>query len=259
MIKFVLLGHKRCGSTLLASSLSCNGGVHMFGEVFNESLEERRKAFRQGLRKSLAESGPNITEQNYYHSGDAAEFLDRSVYFRRDQKPVAVGFKMMYDDCRNDPDSMKAWSYLIAHREIRVIHLFRLNLLDSLLSLSVALRTDEWTRMKELETDSRPSLLAPFPLALERCENYFLNISRLRQLAREDFREHHVLELTYEHEISSGYQETYDRVCDFIDVPREEAQILLDKQAARKPSEQIKNYADLRSHFLRTEFGHLFE
>jgi hypothetical protein len=170
---------------------------------------------------------------------------------------MAVGFKMFYDDCRDDPDSMKAWSYLIAHREIHIIHLFRLNLLDSLLSLSVALRTDEWTRMKE--TDVRPDLLDPFPLALERCENYFLNITRLRRLVREDFREHRVLELTYEHEISSGYQETYDRVCDFIGIPRESVHILLDKQAARKPSEQIKNYADLRRHFLKTEFGHLFE
>ncbi|HKX30613.1 MAG TPA: sulfotransferase domain-containing protein [Blastocatellia bacterium] len=259
MIKFVLLGHKRCGSTLLTTSLNCHGRVHMFGEVFNESVEARQKAYHEGLRNHQDGSPPKIAERDYYRGGDAAEFLDRSIYFPRHGRPLAVGFKMFYDDCRDQSDAMKAWSYLIADREIRIVHLYRLNLLDTLLSLSVALRTDEWARLKEPETTARSRALEPFPLALERCEDYFRDVTRLRQVAMDDFREHPILELTYERDICQGYQETYDRVCDFIGMPRTGVQVLLDKQATRKPSEQIKNFAELQRYFSKTEFAHLFE
>lgn len=259
MVKFVLLGHKRCGSTLLAASLNYHENVYMFGEVFNESDEERQKAYRSGLIGCQAARHHDLTEHDYYRSGDAARFLDRAVYYEHYWEPVSVGFKMFYEHCRADAGATKAWDYLIAHKEVRVIHLLRLNLLDTFLSLTIARKTNEWARFKGAGEASPAEAPEPFDLSPALCEDYFLEITRDRQAAQASFRDHPVLELTYEDDICRRYQESFDSICDFIQVPRMRAHMMFEKQAVRKPSQQIRNYADLKQYFSSTQFAYAFE
>jgi LPS sulfotransferase NodH len=259
MNKFILLGHHRCGSTLLAGSLHYHQNVNMFGEIFNDNLQERRKAYSKGIIHCREEGPLSVTEHDYYESGDAAEFLERSIFFKRYAEPVAVGFKLFYNTCRDEPDMMKAWRYLVADKDLRVIHLYRRNLLESLLSLSIALITGQWHLPEGREPERHPAGAEPIDLPIEYCEEYFKEIDELRQTTREEFRDHQILEITYEEDLSRSYQETYARVCNFIGVPREEAEVTLLKQAMRKPAEQINNYAELQRHFAKTRYAQFFE
>jgi LPS sulfotransferase NodH len=259
MNKFILLGHHRCGSTLLAGSLHCHQNVNMFGEIFNDELEERQKAYRSGILHCREERPLSVTEQDYYESGDAAEFLERSIFFKRYANPIAVGFKLFYTTGRDDPDMMKAWRYLVGDKDLRVIHLYRRNLLESLLSLSLALITDQWHIPKGREPERHPAGTKPIDLPVKYCEEYFHRIDKLRQRAREKFHDHRILEITYEEDLCLSYQETYARVCNFIGVPKEEARVILMKQATHKPAEQINNYAELQKHFANTRYAQFFE
>jgi LPS sulfotransferase NodH len=259
MVKFVLLGHKRCGSTLLSASLSCHRNVYMFGEVFNESAEERQRAYRVGLMNCQAAPNQKITAQNYYRDGDAANFLRRSVYYKHYWEPVAVGFKMFYEHCQDDVGMRRAWSYLIAEKDIQVIHLFRLNLLETFLSLTLAERTNEWARYKGASGDSQSTRPEPVHLSPKDCEDYFHKLAAEREEVRRNFCGHQMLELTYENDVCRQYQETFDLICDFLAVPRKQADKLLEKQAVGKPSQQISNYAELKRYFSTTEFADNFE
>jgi LPS sulfotransferase NodH len=259
MVKFVLLGHKRCGSTLLSASLSCHRNVFMFGEVFNESIEERQRAYRVGLKNSQAARRQKITAQNYYREGDAANFLKQSVYYKNYWNPVAVGFKMFYEHCRDDVGMRQAWSYLIAEKDIRVIHLFRLNLLETFLSLTLAKQTNEWARHKGAGRSSRPTRPEPVYLSPKDCEDYFRKLAAEQEEARRNFCGHQMLELTYENNICKRYQETFDLICDFLAVPQKQTDKLLEKQSVGKPSQQISNYAELKQYFSTTEFAGHFE
>jgi LPS sulfotransferase NodH len=259
MVKFVLLGHKRCGSTLLSISLSCHTNVFMFGEVFNESIEERQRAYCIGLRNCKAARRQNITAQNYYREGDAANFLKRWVYFRNYMDPVAVGFKMFYEHCRDDVEMRQAWSYLIAEKDIRVIHLYRRNLLETYLSLTLAMQTNKWARHKGAGGSSRLTSLEPVYLSPKDCEDYFRKLAAEQEETRRNFCGHQMLEISYENNICRQYQETFDLICDFLAVPKTRTGKQLEKQAVGKPSQQISNYAELKQYFSTTEFACHFE
>ncbi|HKX30611.1 MAG TPA: sulfotransferase [Blastocatellia bacterium] len=259
MVKFVLLGHKRCGSTLLSTSLTCHENVYMFGELFNESEEEREQAFRSGLRGCRAAKYADVTERDYYRDGDAAAFLDRAVYYEHYWEPVSVGFKMFYEHCRTDEGAVKAWNYLIKNKEIHVVHLLRLNLLETLLSLIIARKTNEWARFKGSDAESPPRLVEPFHLSPQICEDYFLEITRDRRAARANFAEHPVMEITYEDHLCRDYQGTFDSICDFLKIPAMQTEMLFEKQATRRPSQQISNYAELKGHFSGSEYAGFFE
>src|SRR5882757_756143 len=119
----------------------------MFGELFNESERVRRKAYRSGLKGCQIAKQRALSSTDYYRGGDAGKFLDQFVFYHHQREPVAVGFKIFYEHCREDADAQKAWSYLIADQGIRLIHLIRENLLESLLSLVIAESTNEWARL----------------------------------------------------------------------------------------------------------------
>jgi LPS sulfotransferase NodH len=262
MVKFILLGHARIGSTLLVASLMEHPQVHLFGELFNTVSEAREQAFSFGLRPSEASAphasvGP-IDEKLFYQSGeDAAVFIEQRAFYPHANESVAVGFKIFYHQAHDTRGAEKAWEYLFAHPEIRVIHLSRRNLLESFLSLRIAFQTDEWTRPKGEAAPRRE--LPPQHLPVTECAEYFAEIKRQRELARHGFRHHQVMEIEYERDICRNFQETLHRIQAFLDVPCRAARQLLEKQAQHKPWEQISNYSELKEHFRHSAYAELFE
>ena len=257
MTKFILLGHRRCGSTLALCGLTNHGNVYISGELFNEAEHEREKAFRLGLRDSKAARERGLTGAGYYRDGDdAGEFIDKKVFFDHWWEPVAVGFKLFYHQARNTSGARKAWDYLKSHPEVRVIHLTRRHLLESFLSLRVAIQTNEWAR---LASTSRPrNTIEPFYVSPQECSAYFTEIEQQREEARTSFASHPTLDIEYERDLCGDFEQTIYRLQDFLNVPRLRASKLLERQAQRKPSQQISNYAELKEYFRQSPYSHLF-
>lgn len=259
MIKFVLLGHRRSGSTLLLCGLAGNRNIYMFGELFNEHEDDRRKAFASGLRNCSVAERRGMSADGFYRDGqDGAQFLRDSVFYEHYWEPVAVGFKLFYHQARQTDGARRAWAHLIAHKDIRVVHLVRRNMLESMLSLRIAIQTNRWASLAG-EDPAPAELLAPLHFSPQECEGFFSETEKSQQWARAAFREHPCIEIEYEGDLCRRFQATVHRVQDFLGVPRRRARRLLRKQAQRRPAEQIGNYAELKAHFAPTPYARWFE
>ena len=252
---FILLGHGRSGSTLVVRSLTEHPNVRMFGELFHYEQKERERAFH-ALNKKF---GPGKHETNFYHEGeDGAAFLRNSVFYQRPWSEIlAVGYKMFYLHARGNANVSKAWDYLIENKDIHVVHLSRANLLHSWLSLQIAHITKEWHWQKG--APGPRTLLPPLKLDPIECENYCNQTFAHRQWAIERFQDHPTIEVEYEADIVGRFQETMHKLQDFLEIPRGPAEQILEKQAKRKPSEQIINYDEFKEHFRNTLYESFFE
>lgn len=257
MVKFILLGHRRSGSTVVLCGLAEHSNIFMFSELFHEKKDVRQEAYRVGLRNSLVAKRRGFDKTMFYQEGeDAGKFIHDRVFFPRHWSPVAVGFKIFYHHAHDTPGAEKAWEYLFAHPEIRVVHLIRHNLLESYLSLRIAMQTDEWTRARD-EVKPR-SELPPQHITVTECAEYFADIERQREWARNGFRHHQLLEIEYERDICLNFQETIHRIQAFLDIPSLDAQQFLEKQALHKPWQKISNYSELKEHFRHSAYAELF-
>lgn len=254
MVKFIILGHGRNGSTLIVKSLDEHPNVRVAGELFHSDETERCRAFH-ALNRTYP---PDKLERHYYRDGqDGAQFLKESVFYERPWKEIsAVGFKLFYIHARKDLNIQKAWRYLLENKEIRVIHLLRADMLASYLSLRVAFITKEWKLWKGT---TRPRQEPP-RLRLEpaECAAHFNQILAWRQWANENFREHPFLEIEYERDVCARFEAVMNEIHDFLDLPRVPARQLLEKQAQRPPREAIINYDELKQHFRYTLYEQFF-
>jgi LPS sulfotransferase NodH len=253
MVKFILLGHGRCGSSLIVESLAEHSDVLVGDELFHCEEEARCRAFQR-----LNNTDPiNEGESRHYRSGaDAMQFLDQVVFDQRPTSVLAVGFKMFYVHARSNPNEKKAWNYLLTDKDIHVIHLIRENLLESYISLRVAFITGEWERFKG--TTARREEPARLKLEPRVCEAHFNQELAWRKWARERFRCHPFLEIEYERDVCARFEAVMNEIHDFIDVPRRHSRQLLEKQAQRSPREAIVNYEELKEYFRYTLHEDLF-
>lgn len=249
MIHFVLLAHARSGSTMLVRSLAEHRHVRMFGELFNPDENERARAYSQ-ISRCKAARRRKITPAMYYRQGeDGAEFLAERVFYKRYYEGwiKCVGFKIFYTQARDTLNAKNAWKYLLENTHIRVIHLYRFNLLETYLSYRIALLTDQWALLPQ--EVSKQKEVPPLRLEPDDCAAFFDEMVASRQWARKAWKDHSILELTYEKDLCSGYDATLAQVEDFICVRHEPAEQRLAKQARRQPREQISNYDELKEYF----------
>jgi LPS sulfotransferase NodH len=232
----------------------------MFAELFNQLEKERRRAFKASFEDCEigAAPHPSVTlDENecYSDEQDGEEFLKRAVFYKHASDGIAVGFKIFFHQARSNANARKVWQYLICNKDIRIIHLKRHNLIESMISLRLALQTDQWI----FQHRKADQALSPMYMSPRQCENYFRHVLAGRHWARRHFRHHQSLEIEYEADLFDSFQDTIHRVQDFLEVPRRPARKLLKKQAQRKPSEQIGNYEELKAHFAHTPYACWFE
>lgn len=241
MTPFILLGHQRSGSFLLLYALNQHPRVHGFAEVLFPKERPRREQFK-------------LDDGRWLRDGeDGATFLRDALFRPRGERDV-IGFKLFYDHAPAGP-AESAWSYLAGLRDLRVIHLYRERLLDSLVSLRVAQITDDW--MVGREERRAPVELAPFDLTPEECRRHFDAIldDRGRALAR--LAGLPILELEYE-ALCERFAESTDACFRHLGVAPRPVEKELVKQATRPVREQIKNYPELARAFAGTRYARYF-
>jgi LPS sulfotransferase NodH len=260
VIHFVLLSHARSGSTLLVRSLAEHTNVRMFGELFNEDEGERARVYSQ-IRRCVIARRRGIKPSMYYRQGeDGAEFLRERVFYRRAYEEIikSVGFKLFYRQARDTPAAKGAWQYLLDNKQIHVIHLARFNLLETYLSLRIAMMTNEWARLKG-RAHSGSKEVPALSFDPEECASFFNEITAYREWVRSSWADHPMLELSYEDNLGKGYDSTMREVEDFLRVGHRPAEKRLEKQARRHPREQLSNYDELKEYFRYTIHEQYFE
>jgi hypothetical protein len=142
MVRFVLLGLARSGTTLLTMALAQHPAVHIFGEIFNVDKDMLPNIYSDTLhvdRVGKPASSDMINSMRHYVDGeDITRYMEDNVYYEHALNDAAVGFKLLYNQVAS---VAKLWEYLADRKDIRVIHVTRTNLLASYLSLTIASST----------------------------------------------------------------------------------------------------------------------
>ncbi len=241
MRQYVALCQARSGSTLIAESLRQHPGVRMFGEIFNAKANDRQRYF-------------SVEGRAWREDEDSAAFM-RDVVFRERDEVAAVGFKLMYSDVWRGA-AAGAWAHLVEHKDVRVVHIVRDNLLAALISLQLARRTNEWA----IHSDSgaSPTLVPPFSLDPESCRRFFEEHERWTRAAREALTGHAYLELEYARDIDGRLGDAMDRLWPFLGAPPCAVRERLRKQSVRTPRQQLDNYDSLKKYFANTGYSRFF-
>lgn len=252
MIRFILLGPGRCGSSLINESLAEHPEVRMGGELFHCEEGSRLQAFRPLNGNDPA----NGHEPRHYRSGaDPATFLEQEVFCPR-PGVRAVGFKMFYVHSRRNQNERQAWDFLLSNRDIRVIHLIRENMLESYISLRIAFITGEWERFSGSTAPRREQ--PRLKLEPKACEAHFNQELAWRQWARTQFRDHPFLEIEYQRDVCGRFESVMSEIQSFLEISPRPARKRLEKQAQKSPREATTNYEELKDYFRFTLYEDFF-
>jgi len=236
----VLLTTPRTGSSFLVEFLDSHPAIHCAGELLDGQPDVLIAPPRGPMRYLI--KGARIAR-----SGAWLPQFRLEEYYRGGLSPVRC-FKAMYDQLAR-PFAMR---YLLDHREIRVIHLRRENLLS--MHVSLLLRQ----KRRELQAASR---IAPLGIhvdpdqaitAMRRAEARYLHFDR-------QFQGHPLLSLTYE-SLFDGARlkgEMSRRICDFLGVARKPMESRIIKLDPRSLRDLVTNYDALAEAVSNTEFASL--
>lgn len=214
---FLVLTRSRSGSTLLTRTLGDHPNVIARGEILR-------------TYNPLPE----------HVEGDLVESV-RRVYIPYPPRIQAVGFKLLY---QQGADDRTAWQWIQDHvPDLKIIHLVRENTLRVHVSFLIAMATDEWVKAK------RPSQMAN-----QKPESVHLDLSEwrdsidymngLRDEALSFFSNRDLLRVTYE-EMITEWDETTQRVQQFLNVPPKTLTKKTRKQNPQPLSELITNYDEV--------------
>jgi len=272
--RFVILGHARTGSTLLAQALNSHPRIMCFGEVFNWVHHYVDFAL-DGYDDS------NIDDFNL-RKNDPAAFLQKRIFCQPPGMSSAVGFKLHYFHCSPPWGFTTLLDHLAQDKGIRILHLQRRNMLRSLASEKIAAVTGDYSRIRLMtrlrsipkafvhparafkrartlvaQNVLRGRMPRRVTLSVEECRAYFEETKSAVKQHDELFREHDKLSLFYE-EILSARDDVFARAQSFLGVEPQVLTVALRKQSPDDLRALIENYDELRKAFADTEYGEFF-
>jgi len=252
MTKFILTGFPRTGTTVVAGSIVKHPEILFYGEIFNNMQEVRvgeahritmgagwkfPNALPHGMGACPADSGTH----NYLNN-----FFDRDLPFK------ALGFKLMFDQVVEGPNS-DVWDYIKVDPEIKIIRTVRENLLEVVCSFVRASITKRWHTTGEQLPNQHRFIVSPddFKGLAERFQSMPVQMQGIEGT-------HDLLDLEYS-KICSDFEGVMKTVFDFLGVDdKEKVTPELKKIAGLKPHEELANYEELKKHFSGTEYEKYF-
>jgi LPS sulfotransferase NodH len=247
--KFIVLGQARTGSNFLLSLLDSHEQVVTYGELFvaqNSIGWHRLKYDEYWQSKSLISLMLHQPQK----------FLQKKV-FRKYPSPIeAVGFKIFYNQAK-EGDLKKVWKFLQSQQNIKIIHLKRRNLLQSLMSLKKALITNQWIAVNQKESkDKLPDI--SITLAYEDCLHYFQKTHDYMLYYDTFFYQHPMVDIYYE-DLCADNTNQIKVIQDFLGLNYQPLKCYTLKQSSLSLSESITNYFELKEQFQNTIWSIFFE
>lgn len=178
--------------------------------------------------------------------GQDFERILANLYEKQPKQIKLVGFKLFYYHLTE-----QEWNQLLAKDEFLVIHLVRKNRLKTIVSLDIAFKTKQWSKMKknEISDNSKHIILDASKLIqrLEKIENY-------EELTRRRFKEKNFLEISYE-DLVGMPRETFSKITSYLDIHDiDYKKTKLKKQNPETVQDLVINYDEVEQLLRNTRF-----
>ncbi|MBE7443828.1 MAG: sulfotransferase domain-containing protein [Planctomycetia bacterium] len=244
--RFIILGRARSGSNFLRSLLNAHSQIVTFGELFRSydsigwEFPDHDQYLQYQSLISLMQSNP-------------VGFLEKKVFRKFPKRILAVGFKLFYYHAQDN--SRKAvWPYLKDQKDLKIIHLTRINTLKLILSLKKAFKSNRWTDIagQGQEEDFVVSL------DYKECLHEFTWSEEVKKQYDIYFEDSPKIDVFYEN-LSKNYNDEIRRVQEFLGINYEVARPSTYQQSKQPLSKSISNYFELKEKFKRTPWEKFFE
>jgi len=237
--KFIIVGSARTGSTLLWSYLNSHPNILCLRGVFGSTNKINFGKFYPDLEDECI--SPELIA---FRNSNPIRFIEKYVFKMYSKPYKSVGFKYFYDHDRHLSSKAELLEYFAKHKDIKVIHIKRNNLLAALYSYKRAMAQDKWTTAQiDYKTE----------IGISECEQYFQYINEMQELFDKKFR-NRTFVIVYE-ELVSNYSKILNDLQVFLGVEVKNLHTQMIKNENKKLSESIYNYAELEIHFKNSEYA----
>ena len=246
---FVLVGMPRSGSTLLAAGLAEHPAVRVFGELFHPDHEQR----------ATVHALPADGEESVFFDperDDAIAFLRRNVFQEREGPLAAVGFKLFGDHVMGPGSDRLFFRLRDEIPDLRVLHIFRPNYLEMLVSLETALLTEEWVVFGPDATPAAPPVRVR--LDPELAQAFFARIETVDRFLADHFAGPAYHRVVYD-DLDVSFGPTMARVFAFLGLPPRDVAPTTVKQRNATLRERIENFDEFAAALWNTRWGRFFQ
>ena len=137
------------------------------------------------------------------------------------------------------------WDIIKADKSIKLIHIYREDLLRSYLSLEIARRTNDWVKYSK----KSPRLEQIF-LDTTDFKQYASDIAKYQKTFLMSFKKHQIHEISYENLIESP-EELTNQILDFLNLPRKKLTSQMRPQNPFSIEEIVLNYEEVKTEIKR--------
>lgn len=213
--KFVMISDSRTGSTLVNNMLGFHPNIITKGEVFREL--------------------PNKSSRQVWNE----------LFRKYPRKIKYVGFKLFYHHPLTG--DKEVWDLVEKDRSIIIVHLIRKNILRSLVSKKIGIKTKRWTEnvnsAASIDLKNKKIELLP-----EECEGFFEEIDGYQKKIDRSFPNHTIIPVTYE-DLAKNRRAVIDGLYSKFGLRAYERDSELKKQNPESLEDLILNYYELKDHF----------
>jgi LPS sulfotransferase NodH len=247
--RFIITCAARTGSTMLRFMLDSHPQMVCHGEVFSRSLigfvgvsrpegEDNNSPIKQLLEKTRNERPVDFLRDYLFYAGSYQ----------------AIGAKIKYHQLEQ-PRWSAVFDWLLADRDIRVVHLIRENRLQRLVS---AIMTKLTGVTYVLASDPQPEPRRPvrkIVVDVESCIRDFTAVQAAEARFRRHFSGHRTFEVSYEGIIDERSRQLLD-LQRFLGLEETALTAYTVKQSADRLEDVIENYSEVRDALCQTEFAY---
>ncbi len=267
--RFVIIGQARTGTTFLQTLLDSHGQIVAYGEVFH--LLSRRDLDLEEI------------------VSDPVGYVEGTLYRPYPEAIKAVGYKMLYDQIGGNNAFLRELktdgvpvetekrrkgfsgfmrsrfnleevsrrfdgfeAYLESDRELKIIHLKRINRLESLLSAKRAARSGAWTSVAGSYVSGSTRL------DYKECLDFFRQVGAREAKYDYLFRRHEKIEISYE-SLAGNTGSAMRLIQDFLAVEHGPLVSPLKKQNEHPVAGVISNFSELKKSFEGSIWARYFE
>jgi LPS sulfotransferase NodH len=232
MIKFVVLGMPRTGSTLLLTGLQQHPDIKAYGELMHAVDAERSRGHHVIQRKEVA--------LYFSGDGDAVTFLKQQVFDYPHPCAKAVGFKL-HSEFKQCAGTLDLLPRLAAEIDgLHVIHLVRENYFDVFVSRKVAETSGLWRQPTGSAPVLPPKIRIDPDTAVSEIERY----AQADRILAETFNSGKYLRILYT-DLAASFSAEMKSLFEFLGVDPVDVNPLLEKQIKQRPADFIENFEEL--------------
>lgn len=233
---------------MLATTLDQHPQIRMFGELFHPVTVER--------------SGPHaivdrLGRKRFFNPAkeDAIHFLQNEVWTASALKKNAVGFKLFGDYLKSPATDRLFMRIVEMFPEVRLVTIWRENLLDCLISRQVARASGKWMESaKSLPGDTPAAVVSISPTE---AEAFFNGYSEVKWFL--DSLSNQVPSFAVDYDaLSENFESVSEGLFEFLGLKCVPVHQALRKQASFSQSQYVENWSELRSHFIHSKYHHFF-